>query len=132
MWKWYFFVDHKSIKKILIIDDDMAIIEMLVFLLDTKGYKTVWANDGVDGIDLAKRENPDGIILDVMMPKMSGYMVAALIQKDPDLSNIPILLLTATAQLVGDIELTTPVKYRLSKPFEKDVFLELVHEMVNG
>jgi len=78
---------------------------------------------------MAEAYRPDLIILDVKMPKMSGYMVAAILAKDPNLKNIPIVLLTSTAQIAGNITLDVPTKYKLSKPFKPEKILQVLSQI---
>ena len=107
-------------KKILLVDDEKSILEMLEILLVSEGYIVFKAINGEEGVTLAKKHKPDVIILDVKMPKMSGYMVASILGEDPDLSHIPILLLTAVAQMAGNITIEQPTDYRLIKPFKPE------------
>ena len=68
--------------KILIVDDEEDIVESLSFMLQTQGYETICAYDGEEGLKLAKEENPDLIMLDVMMPKINGYKICRLLKYD--------------------------------------------------
>ena len=113
-------------KKILIIDDEESIRDILDVLLSSEDYEIIQADSGESGLELAKVERPDLIILDVMMPRMSGYMVAKHLKLDECLQNIPIVLLTATANVAGNIMLDMPTPYRLTKPFNPDELLEIV------
>jgi len=110
-------------KKVMIVDDEESIREIVDVLLTSEGYEVIKAANGQEGIDMAKRTVPDAIILDVMMPKMSGYMVANLLAKDSALKHIPIILLTATAQIAGNITLNIPASHKLSKPFKPEELL---------
>ena len=117
------------LKKILIIDDEVAICDLLLVLLNANGYNVKISNSGKEGIALAKQWSPNLIILDIMMPGMSGYMVAKHFSYDNQLSNIPILLLTATANLAGNIMLEMPTKYRITKPFDSDELVQMIHKI---
>jgi two-component system KDP operon response regulator KdpE len=79
-------------KKVLTIDDDPATTELLGLLLNSRGFDTLTANTGEDGVELVKQEKPDVIILDLMMPGMDGWKVCAAIRS---FSQIPILVLSA-------------------------------------
>lgn len=87
--------------KILIVDDEIQLIEMVQMRLEANGYETVTANDGKEGIEKVKSENPDLIILDIMMPLMDGYEVCKILKNDPQYSKIPIIFLSAKAQEEG-------------------------------
>ncbi len=80
-------------KKVLIVEDEEAIVEILQFNLQREGYETVVAMDGEAGLSLAKSEDPDLMLLDVMLPKMNGFEVCGTLRKDG--YRMPILMLTA-------------------------------------
>ncbi len=86
-------------EKILIIDDDVDTLKLVGLMLQKQGYVIVAANNGPQGLDLAEREIPDLILLDVMMPEMDGYEVAKRLRANPLTANIPILMFTAKTQL---------------------------------
>ncbi|MFH1046129.1 MAG: response regulator [Candidatus Omnitrophota bacterium] len=112
-------------KKILIVDDEPQLVEMLSIRLEASGYKVIAAGDGQEGFDKARSENPDLIILDLMLPKMDGYKVCALLKKDARYKKIPIILFTAKAQ-DEDRKLGQEVgaDAYLAKPFEPSLLLE--------
>jgi len=89
-------------KKILIVDDEPQIVEICVDYLNVAGYETITATHGVQGLSIARREKPDLIILDLMMPEMDGLDVCREIRRE---SNVPIIMLTArveeTDKLIG-------------------------------
>lgn len=107
--------------KILIIDDDNAINELIKINLELAGYKVLQALDGIKGFALAKQELPNAIILDVMMPEVDGYTVAQRIRQNPETKNIPILMLTALSQLNDKVKgFDIGVDDYLVKPFEME------------
>lgn len=81
--------------KILCIDDDRLLLALFSDALEAYAYQPLTATDGPSGIELAKKERPDLIILDVMMPKMSGFEVCRKMRADPDLKDTPIIIVTA-------------------------------------
>jgi two-component system alkaline phosphatase synthesis response regulator PhoP len=83
--------------KILLIDDDADFVESTKIVLESKPYEVVVAVDGDDGLRKAKKEKPDLILLDVIMPVEDGFTAAEHIKKDPELAKIPVLLLTSFA-----------------------------------
>lgn len=87
--------------KILLVDDDPDFVEATKTVLETK-YQVVVATEGNAGIQKAKTEKPDLIILDVIMPVKDGFTAAEQIKKDPKLSKIPIIMLTSYAQRKGE------------------------------
>jgi len=85
-------------KKILVVDDEADLVETLKFRLEAAGYAVVAAYDGQEGLAMAKKEKPNLILLDVMMPKLDGFQVCRLLKFDSNLKNIPIIMLTARGQ----------------------------------
>jgi len=85
-------------EKILIVEDEKDIVKMLDYNLKKEGFRTALAYDGEDALDLANREHPDLIILDLMLPGMDGLEVCKTLKKESKTSIIPIIMLTAKAQ----------------------------------
>jgi two-component system OmpR family response regulator len=81
--------------KVLICDDDPLLLELMEFRLQAKGYDVVKAVDGAEALSRVGGERPDIVVLDAMMPKSDGFEVLARIKNDPDLSAIPVVMLTA-------------------------------------
>ena len=88
-------------KKILIVDDEKSISDLLVYNLEKEGYKTITAIDGEEGVNLALSQNPDLILLDIMLPKMDGLTVCKKIRQT--LSKIPIIMLSAKGEEIDKI-----------------------------
>lgn len=107
--------------KILVVDDDIAINELIKVNLELKGYQVFQANDGTTGFAKAKQELPDLIVLDVMMPEVDGYTVAQRIRQNESTKEIPILMLTALSQLNDKVKgFDIGVDDYLVKPFEME------------
>lgn len=107
--------------KILVVDDDSAINELIKVNLELGGYKVVQAFDGTKGFALCKQEKPSLVILDVMMPEVDGFTVAQRIRKNEETKNIPILMLTALSELDDKVKgFNIGVDDYLVKPFEMD------------
>lgn len=85
-------------EKILIVEDEKDIVKMLDYNLKKDGFKTLSANDGEDAVDLASRERPDLIILDLMLPGMDGLEVCKILKNNTKTASIPIIMLTAKSQ----------------------------------
>ena len=90
-----------SKKKILIVDDEPSIQDLLVFNLEKEGYKTITASDGEEGVSLALSQNPDLILLDVMLPKADGLTVCKRIRQT--MSKVPIIMLSAKGEEIDKI-----------------------------
>ena len=81
--------------RILLIDDDIDFVDGMKVILGSKPYEVIVAHNGDEGINKARKENPDLILLDVIMPVKNGFMAAEQLKKDPQLKKIPVLMLTA-------------------------------------
>jgi DNA-binding response OmpR family regulator len=89
--------------KILIVEDETAIAENLHALLTARGYEVSWIPDGADALGVAKKEKPDLVLLDVMLPRVSGFDICRLLKSDPDTSKIKIVMITGLGRM-GDVE----------------------------
>lgn len=107
--------------KILVIDDEQAINELIKVNLELAGYKVIQALDGIKGFALAKQELPNVIVLDVMMPEVDGFTVAQRVRQNPETKNVPILMLTALSQIGDKVKgFDIGVDDYLVKPFEME------------
>ncbi len=122
---------------ILVVDDEKHIVELVKFNLEKDGYQVLVAQDGLEAYNTAKKEKPDLIILDVMLPEMDGFEVCRIIQKDREIGEIPIIILTAKSEEIDKIlgleigaddyitkpfsprELLARVKARLRRAYKK-------------
>lgn len=105
--------------KILVIDDDITINELVRINLELQGYNVYTAENGTVGFALAKQEQPDLIVLDVMMPEVDGFTVAKRIRECKQIADTPILMLTALSQLNDKVKgFDIGVDDYLVKPFE--------------
>lgn len=107
--------------KILIVDDEADLAETIRFSLELEGYNVLVASDGEAGLNVARQEKPDLILLDLMLPKLDGYKVCRLLKFDERYKSIPILMLTAKTQEKDKIlGKETGANEYLTKPFEMD------------
>lgn len=105
--------------KILVIDDDPAILELVKINIELMGHDVITSLEGIKGFALAKQEMPDLIILDVMMPEVDGFTVAQRVRQNEDTKEIPILMLTALGMLQDKVQgFNSGVDDYLVKPFE--------------
>lgn len=118
-------------KKIMVVDDEPYIARVIKFKLEQEGYTVISANDGQSGLQKIKEEKPDLVLLDVMMPGLSGYEVCQKIKEDAELAGIPVVILTAKGQ-ERDREqgLTMGASDYITKPFSPNRLLELVKSMI--
>lgn len=117
--------------KILVIDDDLAINELIKVNLELAGYKVFQAFDGIKGFALAKQELPSLVVLDVMMPEVDGFTVAQRIRKNSETAEVPILMLTALSQINDKVKgFDIGVDDYLVKPFEMEELLVRVRALL--
>ena len=114
-------------ERILAVDDSATVLEMIKSVLVAEGYEVLTAADGAEGLDVARAERPDLILLDVMLPKLDGYRVCRLLKFDKNYRDIPIVMLTAKAE---DASVATGMRtgadQYLTKPVEPDTLLAVV------
>jgi DNA-binding response OmpR family regulator len=119
-------------KKILIVDDEIDLVETVRFPLEMEGYNVLVSHNGEDGLNQARKETPDLILLDLMLPKLDGYKVCRLLKFDERYKHIPILMLTAkTQEKDRTLGMETGANEYITKPFEMDELLEKVKTYLN-
>jgi DNA-binding response OmpR family regulator len=105
-------------KRILVVDDEAHIIELVRVCLEDTDYDVIEAYDGLEALNLARSEKPDLILLDVMMPKMDGYEVCRTLKAEDDTRIIPIVMLTAKGQEVDKVKgFQSGADSYMTKPF---------------
>lgn len=93
-----------SKKTILVVDDEQDLLDLIEYNLKKEGFNVIKADNGEDGIQLAKEHNPNLVLLDIMMPRMDGIEVCDNIRSDPSLKHIPIIFLTARGDEKTEVE----------------------------
>jgi two-component system alkaline phosphatase synthesis response regulator PhoP len=122
--------------RILVVDDDPDLVESVTILLEQKQHEVIPAYGGIEGLEKAKKEKPDAIILDVMMPDKNGYEVCKELKGDPKYQDIPILLLTAVASKISSTTYThrmgmeTEADDYVDKPVEAKELVRLVENLL--
>jgi len=123
-------------KKVLVVDDELDMRTFVTTLLETNGFKALAAQDGIQGLEMARKSKPSLVILDVMMPRESGIAMYRDLKGDPDLKDIPVIMLSALSkktffhsQKVLDEyrgeKIPEPAAY-IEKPPEPDELLEAI------
>ena len=121
-------------KLIMVVDDDPDLVESVSMKLESKNYRVVKAYDGVEAEGKIKKEKPDLIILDVMMPNKNGYELCDELKNDPDTKDIVVILLTAVASAVNSTSFThldgknTLADDYIPKPIDLDKLMEIVED----
>lgn len=111
-------------RKILIVDDDPAVHDVLRVTLAREGYRLLHAYDGAEALDLVRKQRPDVITLDVMMPKVDGWSVLSELKSDPDLAHVPVIMLTIVDERTMGYSLGAS-EY-MTKPVDRTRLVELV------
>ncbi len=123
--------DADKLPTILVVDDDQQNLELVQAYLEDIECETVAARDGIEALELVAAARPDLILLDVMMPKMSGFEVCRRLKNDPDTSTIPVIMVTALNEF-GDIErgIDSGTDDFVSKPINKLELLTRIRTML--
>jgi CheY-like chemotaxis protein len=111
---------------ILVVEDEPDLVWLLRFNLESEGYRTFVARNGEAALELLRREHPDLMLLDLMMPVMDGWQFREAQLHDPEISNIPVVVLSA----VKDEKV--PAERHFSKPCDLDELLDTVWEFTGG
>ncbi len=118
-------------KKIILIEDNSSIVEILELLLKESGFDIIIATSGEEGLKKVKQESPDLIILDLMLPGLPGEEVCRQIRKDEKLGSIPIIMLTAKSLDVDEVVgMVIGANYYMTKPFDVDELLEKIGKLI--
>jgi DNA-binding response OmpR family regulator len=118
--------------KILIVDDEPAIVAALTLRLGANGYVVSSSGDGVEGLRKARTESPDLIILDIMLPKMDGFTVCRMLKFDEKFDTIPIIMLTAKVQQVDQAQgKESGADAYMTKPFRSEELLARIKELID-
>lgn len=118
----------KANSKILIVEDDRTLLSVLEYNLTKEGYSLVTAVDGVEALEVARKDKPDFIILDIMLPKMSGFEVCRILRKE---MTVPILMLTAKDEEIDKVVgLDLGADDYMTKPFSMRELLARVRAML--
>jgi CheY-like chemotaxis protein len=118
------------VKKIVIADDEPDMLDVIEFRLKKKGYECIVAVDGRDALEKIKLHKPDVVVLDYRMPIMDGREVCRLMKQEETLKKIPVLLLTASAEMAKSFTsgISSDFAGFLIKPFKAEEFLAMVEK----
>jgi DNA-binding response OmpR family regulator len=118
-------------KKILLVEDDPAVLRAISFILEKEGYNVLTATDGLDGLSKAKGENPDLLVLDVMLPGIDGFEICHRLRAEPQTAQLPILMLSAKGQAADKaMGLQVGANEYLTKPVERLVLLSKIEALL--
>jgi two-component system alkaline phosphatase synthesis response regulator PhoP len=120
-------------KRILIIEDDPAVLRAISFMLEKEGYEVLTAVNGLEGLTKAKGENPDLLILDVMLPGIDGFEICHRLRAESQTAQLPILMLSAKGQAADKaMGLQVGANEYLTKPVERTVLLGKVEALLEA
>jgi len=118
-------------KKILITDDEQKLAEAMKLRFENSGYEVILAANGEEGLDKARAQKPDLIIMDIAMPKLDGYTAVKLIKKDETIKDTPIIMLTGKDQM-EELFVLEGVNAYMVKPFDYDELLGKVKNFLEN
>lgn len=119
-------------KRVVCIEDEPEMIDLVRLILGRKGFSVIGANGGIEGLEVVRREKPDLVLLDLMMPDMDGWEVYQQIKADADLKEIPVVVVTAKAQSIDKVLglHIAKVDDYITKPFGPQELLESVDKIL--
>ena len=119
-------------KRVVCIEDEPEMIDLVRLILGRKGFEVIGANGGVEGLEAVRREKPDLVLLDLMMPDMDGWEVYQQIKADETLRHIPVVVVTAKAQSIDKVLglHIAKVDDYITKPFGPQELLESVSKIL--
>jgi DNA-binding response OmpR family regulator len=120
-------------KQVVCIEDEPEMIELVQLILGKQGFNVIGANGGIEGLETVRREKPDLILLDLMMPDMDGWEVYQQIKADSDLRRIPVIVITAKAQSIDKVLglHIAKVDDYITKPFGPQELMESVDKILS-
>ena len=117
--------------KILVVDDEIYIVHILDFSLGMEGYEVVTALDGEQALEKARTERPDLIVLDIMMPKLDGYETCKRLKADPEIKDVPVILLSAKGRNVDQkVGFEVGADDYITKPFSPRKLVERINAIL--
>jgi len=118
--------------KILVVDDEVNITQILEFSIGAEGFEVITATNGEEAIDKARKEQPDLIILDIMMPRIDGYEACRILKANPLTKNIPVVLLTAKGRDIDKrLGYEVGATDYIVKPFSPNKLIERINELLS-
>ena len=125
---------NKQSKKLAYIEDEVEMIDLVRLILGHRGYNVLGATGGRQGLELVRKELPDLVLLDLMMPDMDGWDVYHQIKSEASTCNIPVIVITAKAQNIDKILglRIAKVEDYISKPFSPQELLERVEQVLSN
>lgn len=117
-------------RKVLLVEDNVSVRELLRVLLETEGYEIVEATDGSDGLAQAEQSLPDLMILDLMMPGLDGESVLSRLKSHPQLSKVPVLVVSGKYESLGRLRDQLGEENVFPKPFEPSKMMDRIGDLI--
>lgn len=122
-----------TVARVLVVDDEPDIVRLVSFALARRGHEVFSASDGVAGVEAARTELPDIILMDVMMPVVTGLEAVRRLKDDPQTASIPVVMLSAKSQgYEQDAGLECGAERYVCKPFTPSELADTVSEVLSG
>ena len=119
--------------KVLIVDDSPTQLQGLRLIVERMGHSVVTAEDGAHGVAVAKKEIPDLVLMDVVMPNLNGFQATRQISKDPKTSHIPVILVTTKDQETDKVwGMRQGAKAYITKPINEEQLVQTIQECLGG
>jgi two-component system, OmpR family, alkaline phosphatase synthesis response regulator PhoP len=120
-------------KKILLVDDEPNTLVTVSARLVAMGFEVLTAQDGQDGLDIARKESPDVILLDLMLPRLDGYKVCRMLKLDKTIANIPVIIFSAKGS-DADKKLAEQAgaDAYIVKPFDPPLFIQTIQKLTKA
>ena len=124
--------ENKGIRKVVCIEDDAAMIDLVTLILKTKGFEVLGAMSGPEGLELIAKAKPDLVLLDLMMPEMDGWDVYQRMKADEYMRTIPVIVVTAKAQTIDKVLGLNIAKVQdyITKPFSPSELVKSIHKVL--
>lgn len=125
-------MSDKNVKKILCIEDEPEMVDLIRLILSRRGFEVTGASGGVDGLNMIRESHPDLVLLDLMMPDMDGWEVYQQMKADESLRDIPVIVVTAKAQSIDKVLglHIAKVDDYIAKPFSPQDLLNSVEKVL--
>ena len=115
---------------VLLVDDEPHILRALTFLMEQQGFTVLQASNGREGLQIAKANQPDVVVLDVMMPELNGYETARALRQDPQFENTTIIFLTAKGTEQDQMNgYRSGGEIYITKPFDNQYLVDTITEV---
>ncbi|MCL5043190.1 MAG: twitching motility response regulator PilH [Gammaproteobacteria bacterium] len=119
--------------RILVVDDSPTELYKLTGMLEKHGHEVLKAENGADGVALARQEKPDAVLMDIVMPGLNGFQATRQLTKDPETAHIPVIIVTTKDQETDKVwGKRQGAKDYLTKPVEEDTLIQTLKAVLGG